>query len=182
MTAHCLFSLSVSITFPIHLFFPSKKSFYLDQPWNCNLYGEFIGRELVEFTRRSFPLYVTEWDVTLSCRNFLNESCYRAVYLLKNLVACMENVELMSCSGSLDMQCEYFDSALPLNGGFGLLTKNGIKKPAFYAFTFLNRMGKYLLAKGEHYLVTADSYSGYAIILFHCCQQKKQTGSWLDFI
>lgn len=30
--------------------------FYLDQPWNCNLYGEFIGRELVEFTRRSFPL------------------------------------------------------------------------------------------------------------------------------
>ena len=30
--------------------------FYLDQPWNCNLYGEFIGRELVEFTRKSFPL------------------------------------------------------------------------------------------------------------------------------
>ena len=30
--------------------------FYIDQPWNCNLYGEFIGRELVEFTRKTFPL------------------------------------------------------------------------------------------------------------------------------
>lgn len=29
---------------------------YLDQPWNCNMYGEFVGKELVEFTRRSFPL------------------------------------------------------------------------------------------------------------------------------
>lgn len=30
--------------------------FYLDQPWNCNFYGEFIGKELVEFTRKTFPL------------------------------------------------------------------------------------------------------------------------------
>lgn len=31
-------------------------AFYLDQTWNCNRYGEFIGREIVEFTRRTFPL------------------------------------------------------------------------------------------------------------------------------
>lgn len=31
-------------------------AFYLDQPWNCNMYAEFIGRELVEFTRKTFPL------------------------------------------------------------------------------------------------------------------------------
>lgn len=33
-----------------------ENGFYVDQPWNCAMYGEFIGRELVEFTRRSFPL------------------------------------------------------------------------------------------------------------------------------
>lgn len=33
-----------------------ENSFYLDQPWNLAMYGEFIGREVVEFTRRSFPL------------------------------------------------------------------------------------------------------------------------------
>lgn len=30
--------------------------FYIDQPWNCNMYGEFIGKELVSFTRKTFPL------------------------------------------------------------------------------------------------------------------------------
>ena len=33
-----------------------ENGFYLDQPWSTNNYGEFIGRELVDFTRRSFPL------------------------------------------------------------------------------------------------------------------------------
>ena len=33
-----------------------ENGFYVDQPWNCAMYGEFIGRELVKFTRKSFPL------------------------------------------------------------------------------------------------------------------------------
>lgn len=31
-------------------------AFYVDQPQSGNLYGEFIGRELVDITRRMFPL------------------------------------------------------------------------------------------------------------------------------
>ena len=31
-------------------------AFYLDQPWTGNCYSEFIGKELVEFTRKTFPL------------------------------------------------------------------------------------------------------------------------------
>lgn len=30
--------------------------FYVDQPWSSNMYGEFIGKELVGFTRKNFPL------------------------------------------------------------------------------------------------------------------------------
>lgn len=33
-----------------------ENGFYVDQPWNCRRYGEFIGKELVEFTRKTFPL------------------------------------------------------------------------------------------------------------------------------
>ena len=31
-------------------------AFYVDQPWACNEYGKFIGQELVELTRKIFPL------------------------------------------------------------------------------------------------------------------------------
>lgn len=37
-------------------------SFYVDQPKGNNLYGEFIGRELVELTRKMFPLSVKRED------------------------------------------------------------------------------------------------------------------------
>lgn len=131
-------------------------------------------QKILKKYKAGFPLYVTGWDVTISCRNFLNESSYRAVYILKNIVACLEKAELMSCYGSSDLLCEYYDSAAPLNGGFGLLTKNGVKKPAFYAFSFLNFMGKYLLARGENYLITADAYGNYYALLFHCCRMEMQ--------
>ena len=29
---------------------------YIDQPWTANYFGEYIGQELVEFTRKTFPL------------------------------------------------------------------------------------------------------------------------------
>lgn len=33
-----------------------ENSSYTDQPWNHNYYGKFVGEEIVEFTRRTFPL------------------------------------------------------------------------------------------------------------------------------
>ena len=33
-----------------------ENGFYVDHPWDTKMYGEYVGRELVEFTRRTFPL------------------------------------------------------------------------------------------------------------------------------
>ena len=33
-----------------------ENGLYVDQPWNVAMYGQYIGKELVEFTRKSFPL------------------------------------------------------------------------------------------------------------------------------
>ena len=33
-----------------------ENSMYVDQPWNVTMYSKYIGEELVEFTRKSFPL------------------------------------------------------------------------------------------------------------------------------
>ena len=37
----------------------------------------------------------------------------------------------------------------PFHGGFGLLNIQGINKPAFYAYQFLNRLGKTELANND---------------------------------
>lgn len=33
-----------------------ENSFYVDKPWTAQMYGQFIGEELVEFTRKTFLL------------------------------------------------------------------------------------------------------------------------------
>lgn len=35
-----------------------------------------------------------------------------------------------------------------------MFTENGFKKPAFYAFSFLNKLGNIVIAKGNNYIVT----------------------------
>ncbi len=50
---------------------------YLDQPWNGNLYSEYIGRELVEFTRKTFPLSHKREDTFIGG---LSMGGYGAVY------------------------------------------------------------------------------------------------------
>lgn len=41
-------------------------AFYVNQPWNCNMYSEFIGKELVEFTRKTFPLSMKREDTYIA--------------------------------------------------------------------------------------------------------------------
>ena len=39
-----------------------ENMFYVDQPWVGNCFGEYIGRELMEFTRKTFPLSTKRED------------------------------------------------------------------------------------------------------------------------
>lgn len=116
------------------------------------------------------PLFVTRWDISLSCRNFLNESCYRAAALIKNTVSCLGKVGMMSCFGSTDLLCDFYDSSGSIFGGYGLITRDGIRKPAFYALQFLQNMEKFLVARGENYFITCDERNDLYLIIFNCCR------------
>ena len=118
----------------------------------------------------NIPLYVTRWDISLSCRNYLNESCYRGASLIKNIVSCLGKAEVMSCFGSTDLLCDFYDTAESIFGGYGLITKDGIGKPAFYALRFLQSMGKYFVARDENYFITKDDRGNYYMIVFNCCR------------
>ena len=51
-----------------------------------------------------------------------------------------------------------------LFGGCGLINSRGIKKPAFYAYRFLNYLGKYLLYRGDNCIVTTNGNNNYSIV------------------
>lgn len=52
-------------------------AFYVDQPWSCNYYSRFIGEELVNFTRKTFPLSHKREDTYIAG---LSMGGYGAIY------------------------------------------------------------------------------------------------------
>jgi beta-xylosidase/AraC-like DNA-binding protein len=108
-------------------------------------------------------LYVTEWNNTISNRNYTNDSCYKGSYIMKNIIDNIDEVDILGYWIGSDLFSQFYDSHVLLNGGAGLISKNSIKKPACYAIEFMNRMGSSIIDKGENYIITANNHNGYYI-------------------
>lgn len=128
-------------------------------------------REIMASVRFTIPeVYVTEWNSTISSRDIFNDSCYKGAYVLKNLIDTYGQASLLGYWVGSDVFSDSYDSDALLNGGGGLLSKDGICKPAYYAFSFMNRSGRYVLYHGDHCLATHDG-SGTLDIACHNCKQ-----------
>lgn len=135
------------------------------------LYHAVLGfrEQLKQLEMTNVHLYVTEWDLTVSDRNYINDTCYKGAYIVKNVLEVFRLVdELVYFAGS-DRVSEHFDSTEFLHGGTGLITRDGVLKPAGFAFEFLNRVYPYRIGQGSNYLITTDHHQTYGII----CHNKK---------
>lgn len=126
-------------------------------------------RETMETLDFNAKLHVTEWSNTLSNRNVLNDSSFKAAYVMRNLIQNIKEVDLIGYWLGSDLFSDYYDAAMILYGGCGLLTKDGIRKPVYYAIRFLNSLGEKCLAINENAIVTYTAQKQISI----CCHNYK---------
>ena len=124
-------------------------------------------RSLMKEMDAETKLYVSEWNNTLSSRNYLNDSCFRASYFVRKLTEMWGLADMTAVWMASDWVSNYFDVGGVANGGNGLLTKDTICKPAYYALQFMNTLGECLVAKGENYLITRKEQKDYYILCFN---------------
>ncbi len=118
---------------------------------------------------QDLPLYITEWNLTISDRNYINDTCFKGAYVVKNVLDIYGMVDEISYFPGSDRVSEYFDSNLMLHGGMGVISKDGILKPAGFAFEFLNRLYRCFVGKDKNYLISTDGHDSYGIV---CHNQK----------
>jgi beta-xylosidase/AraC-like DNA-binding protein len=134
-------------------------------------------REMMKQTQfENLELHVTEWNFTISNRNILNDNCMKGAYLVKNMIDSIGYAEVLGYWTGSDLYADYYDSKLLLNGGNGILSKDGIPKPAFYAFEFMNNLGKYARKAGKHYLVTDNGHGNWRIVCHNLKELNYQYG------
>jgi len=126
-----------------------------------NIDPDSFGKAIVDIKRyfkdlglEDLPVYMTEWNLTVSHRNLLNDTCFKSCYLAKNL---LENYDALNSFGYwvlTDFIEETQPSSQEFHGGLGLFTHNKIKKPHYYTFELLNRLGNSLIEKGPGYFIS----------------------------
>jgi xylan 1,4-beta-xylosidase len=100
----------------------------------------------------NLPLHYTEWSTSYSPRDPIHDSYVSAPYILAKLKGTEGVADSMSYWTFTDIFEENGPVPSPFHGGFGLLNFQGLRKPAFYAYQFLNRLG-------DEELTDADSDS-----------------------
>lgn len=114
------------------------------------------------YTQTKF--YVTEWNLTISDRNYINDTCFKGAYIMKNMIDLYGLVDESAYFLGSDRVTDYFDSKGLLHGGCGLLAKDGVIKPAGFAYEFLKRLYPYYIASEGNYMVTTDRHGSYRIV------------------
>jgi xylan 1,4-beta-xylosidase len=105
-----------------------------------------------EITASPIPnleLHYTEWSASYTPSDPIHDSYHEAAYVLQKLKQVGNAANSMSYWVFTDIFEEPGPRYEPFHGGFGMLTIQGINKPVFYAYQFLNRLGDLELANRD---------------------------------
>lgn len=128
----------------------------ISDPYILSKVIDKMNMRLEKLRLSSLPVYLTEWNFTTSHRDLLNDTAFKGTYIARNI---MDNYDKLSSFGYWTLTDDMYE--LPMDdslfhGGMGLFTLNGIKKPSYYAFMFLAKLGDRLIGDDKGLMVTED--------------------------
>ncbi|MDD3079901.1 MAG: glycoside hydrolase [Paludibacter sp.] len=111
-------------------------------------------------------LHYTEWSSSYTPSDPIHDSYHEAAYILQKI----KQVDGAANSMSYWTFTDIFEEAGPrftsFHGGFGLLNLQGINKPAFYAYKFMNQLGNMELQNNDSCSWICKDQKGNIQILF----------------
>lgn len=156
---------------------------------NCNDFTPhlkgYMAREMRKAREQAgpLPLFYTEWSISSNCTAAIHDTTRAASFLVKTALDAQGIIDGSSYWTFSDIFEELFFFPEPFSGGFGLLTADGIPKPAFWAFRLLHALPctRYALpvTDGEVELAAFRAEDG-AVFLLLYAQSFQETGRAYD--
>lgn len=114
----------------------------LDQnEWSVS--GDIVNsrKQIANSPMPNLELHYTEWSSSYTPSDPIHDSYHEAAYILEKIKQVGNAPTSMSYWVFTDIFEEPGPRFTPFHGGFGLLNYQSIKKPAFYSYYFLNKLG-----------------------------------------
>ncbi|HEY0685901.1 MAG TPA: hypothetical protein VGD45_26400 [Steroidobacter sp.] len=123
------------------------------------------------------PLFFTEWSTSYNPRDLTHDSYIAAPYIVSKLKGTQGIVQGMSYWTYSDLFEEPGPPTTPFHGGFGLMTKDGIRKASWFAYKYLNALeGKEIPVADPQVWAAYDGASVSAVVWdFQLPDQKGQS-------
>lgn len=102
----------------------------------------------------------------VSCYS-LNDGAYTAAFLGSTILSFFDQCDGVFMPRYKNSDVDYIDQYALTCGGTGLLLRNGLKSPTYYLYTFLQKLGGTLIARGKHYMLTKQG-DGYVMMVLNC--------------
>jgi len=113
------------------------------------------------------PLYLTEFTFDVTTRNYMHDSVFQALYLIRNVINNSDQLKMIAFWNLSDLSTEYSDINKILFGGNGIVSVDGIHKPIFYAYEFLSYLGNNIVDEGPNHIITSKGSGSYQIMILN---------------
>lgn len=124
-------------------------------------------KEIAASAMPKLELHYTEWSSSYTPADPTHDSYHQAAYILKKLKQSSGAVQSMSYWVFTDIFEEPGPRFEAFHGGFGLMNTQGIKKPAYFAYQFLNQLGDTELKnKDKDSWATVDDKGNVQVLLW----------------
>jgi xylan 1,4-beta-xylosidase len=111
-------------------------------------------------------ILVSEWNLSPYAVDYTRDTCFLSSYVVYNMLRNIGSIEGLGLWSLSDISDHGSPESNLFHGGTGLITRNGIKKPAYNAFYLLNKLGNNIIERGKDYIITSKE-SGYQILLYN---------------
>ncbi|MCJ8208613.1 glycoside hydrolase [Mucilaginibacter sp. RS28] len=139
---------------------------------NKNSVANNMARSRKAISNSAIPgleLHYTEWSTSYTPSDPIHDTYEEAAYILNTVNRAANDVNSMSYWTFTDIFEEQGPRATPFHGGFGLINYQDIKKPAYYAYKFLNELGGQRLANADSSAIICKDKSGNVQALLWDC-------------
>lgn len=115
---------------------------------------ENLSVKLTQHTNENLEIHVTEWNASSQFGNLIHDTCLIANYIIHDVIGSLGKTDSLGYWVFTDIMEEIKIPRKEFYGGFGLMTANGLKKPSYFAYEMLNKLGDEIISIGEEYIIT----------------------------
>lgn len=115
-------------------------------------------------------LMVGGWRDSIETSNLMNDSCFEGANILQTVLSTRGLVSSLCYNDALDLLEGGGEERAFLSGAPGLLSRDGIPKPSFYAFEFLSHIGRRIVYASEHVLMSTNDMGNFQLVCHNCAR------------